>query len=192
MWSQQLARSIVACPGRADEEAVPARFVLSTSPRAPDVNEVVAGLEPGDLILAAGVGGACFLSASHRRNRKPAMWTCGFLGTVCGLCWPTRTLAVSSDATAPRSGLRGLVGEPEGPASGRLAFLRASAPGLPWQASPLPSAPPPSPPLTTAPPSSCAFEPSCSLHVETHLILSLKTPASTTRATPCSSYHQAK
>ena len=66
---------------------VPARFLLSTSPRAPDVNEVVAGFEPGDLLLAAGVGGACFPIgyAIGAPIRKPAMWTCGFLGTVCGL-----------------------------------------------------------------------------------------------------------
>ena len=88
MWSQQLARSMgLPARARADEEAVPARFVLSTSPRAPDVNEVVAGLEPGALILAAGVGGACFPIgyAIGAPIRKPAMWTCGFLGTVCGL-----------------------------------------------------------------------------------------------------------
>ena len=86
LWSQQLARRMPV-GARTDGEAVPERLVLSTSPRAPDVNEVVAGLEPGDLILAAGVGGACFPIgyAIGAPIRKPAMWTCGFLGTVCGL-----------------------------------------------------------------------------------------------------------
>ena len=39
------------------------------------------------MILAAGVGGACFPIgyAIGAPIRKPAMWTCGFLGTVCGL-----------------------------------------------------------------------------------------------------------
>ena len=67
--------------------AVPARFLLAASPRAPDMNEVVAGLEPGDLLLAAGVGGVCFPVgyAIGAPIRTPAMWTCGFLGTVCGV-----------------------------------------------------------------------------------------------------------
>ena len=87
MLAQKLARSTGAGPCTEGSVEVPARFLLSTSPRAPDVNEVVAGFEPGDLLLAAGVGGACFPIgyAIGAPIRKPAMWTCGFLGTVCGL-----------------------------------------------------------------------------------------------------------
>ena len=82
LLGQQLARSVA--PPKRGEASTP--FVLSTSPRAPDVNEVIAGLEPGDCILGALVGAASFPLgyAIGAPIRKPAMWTCGFLGSVCG------------------------------------------------------------------------------------------------------------
>jgi len=59
---------------------------VATSPRAPDVGEVVSGFEIGDWAIFAAVGSASFPIgyAIGKPIRVPSMWVMGGLGTVAG------------------------------------------------------------------------------------------------------------